>query len=428
MSKSKGKGKKGNDKGKGKKKGKGKGDAEATAVVKKLLKTYEKNCSLSSSQVSPHVRKALKSAITDEKVVTKFIFESMMVENEGDLPVLFEPLIMTLRQERYTYIRDLYVWDYPISYENIANFSLFLERPYYKLRLLELMDCLIEPLSISRFSRVFCLQDQLTTLNLDYNEFGDEGAKYLSEGLKGNTTMLSLSLCFCGLGVTSGTYLGYVISTTAVRELYLDGNNLQCEGATELIKLCVDQAEVEASQREEEVLRKAEEEALRLQEEKENRYRSGTELSEGESTDAKSPPGSAKKKKKKKKGKKKKKKGPPPPPPVGPWVYKLHLADNGIDNLGEGGSFAPIICMRLFKKLLMNSMCLEEFDLEDNLIGDVGGRELADGLTYRKEQKMPGVKVRVTHRMCTDTFNMIVKLGSGLKKKKKGRRGKKKKK
>lgn len=45
-----------------------------------------------------------------------------MVENEGDLPVLFEPLIMTLRQERYTYIRDLYVWDYPISYENIANF------------------------------------------------------------------------------------------------------------------------------------------------------------------------------------------------------------------------------------------------------------------------------------------------------------------
>lgn len=49
-------------------------------------------------------------------------------------------------------------------------------------------------------------------------------------------------------------------------------------------------------------------------------------------------------------GKKKKKKGPPPPPPVGPWVYKLHLANNGIDGLGEGGSFAPIICMRLIKK------------------------------------------------------------------------------
>lgn len=79
MPKSKGKGKKGNDKGKGKKKGKGKGDAEATAVVKKLLKTYEKNCSLSSSQVSPHVRKALKSAITDEKVVTKVSLKKRIV-------------------------------------------------------------------------------------------------------------------------------------------------------------------------------------------------------------------------------------------------------------------------------------------------------------------------------------------------------------
>ena len=50
----------------------------------------------------------------------------------------------------------------------------------------------------------------------------------------------------------------------------------------------------------------------------------------------------------KKKGKKKKE--PAGPPPVGPWVHKLHLADNGIDGYGDGGSFAPVICMRLFKK------------------------------------------------------------------------------
>ena len=39
---------------------------------------------------------------------------------------------------------------------------------------------------------------------------------------------------------------------------------------------------------------------------------------------------------------------------------------------------------------------------------------------------MGGVKVRTTHRMTADTFNSIVKLGSGLKKKKKGKKGKKK--
>ena len=49
-------------------------------------------------------------------------------------------------------------------------------------------------------------------------------------------------------------------------------------------------------------------------------------------------------------GKKKKKKEPPPPPPVGPWIYKLHLADNGIDCHCPGGSFAPIVSMKVFRR------------------------------------------------------------------------------
>ena len=44
------------------------------------------------------------------------------------------------------------------------------------------------------------------------------------------------------------------------RELYLDGNNLMCEGACELIKLCVEQAELEALMRAEEAKKKLEEE------------------------------------------------------------------------------------------------------------------------------------------------------------------------
>lgn len=34
-------------------------------------------------------------------------------------------------------------------------------------------------------------------------------------------------------------------------------------------------------------------------------------------------------------------------------------------------------------------------------------------------EKLGGVKVRTTHKLSTDVFNSIVKLGSGLKKKKK---------
>ena len=43
------------------------------------------------------------------------------MEKEGDLPVLIEPLLACLRQERYTYIKDLYIWQYPMNYENAAT-------------------------------------------------------------------------------------------------------------------------------------------------------------------------------------------------------------------------------------------------------------------------------------------------------------------
>ena len=52
----------------------------------------------------------------------QFIVEAMPVEREGDVPVLFEPLITSLRQVRYTSMRDLYVWDYPLSYEDMCSF------------------------------------------------------------------------------------------------------------------------------------------------------------------------------------------------------------------------------------------------------------------------------------------------------------------
>lgn len=51
------------------------------------------------------------------------------------------------------------------------------------------------------------------------DRFGDEGCVGLCEGLKGNTVMLSLSLCYCDLGVKSGAALGELISTTAIRSV-----------------------------------------------------------------------------------------------------------------------------------------------------------------------------------------------------------------
>lgn len=51
----------------------------------------------------------------------QFILESVPIEKEGDLPVLFEPFIMSLRQERYKHVQDIHVWDYPMSFEDAAS-------------------------------------------------------------------------------------------------------------------------------------------------------------------------------------------------------------------------------------------------------------------------------------------------------------------
>lgn len=107
-------------------------------------------------------------------------------------------------------------------------------------------------------------------------------------------------------------------------------------------------------------------------------------------------------------GKKKKSKEPPPPPPVGPWIYKLHLADNGIDGYsspGKKGAITPLICMRLFRKLITHSKCLQELDLEDNLIGDAGGRELIEGLESRSACKFTVMTIK--YKWLTGSHNMV---------------------
>ena len=104
-----------------------------------------------------------------------------------------------------------------VSSEKFFFQALLLEKPFYPIRMIELMDCLLDPLAIHRLSRAFMVSEFLTKLLLDYNEFGDEGCKNLCKGLENNRTLLSLSMCYCDLGVSSGTTLGNILTTTAVR-------------------------------------------------------------------------------------------------------------------------------------------------------------------------------------------------------------------
>jgi len=83
--------------------------------------------------------------------------------------------------------------------------------------MLEVTDSLLDPMGVQRLARSFRIAQFLTKINLDFNEFGDEGCKSLCRGLETNVSMLSVSMCYCDLGIDSGTYLGKMVSTTAVR-------------------------------------------------------------------------------------------------------------------------------------------------------------------------------------------------------------------
>ncbi|XP_015780725.1 PREDICTED: uncharacterized protein LOC107358647, partial [Acropora digitifera] len=292
-----------------------------------------------------------------------------------ELPVKVPPLIAAIRSNRYVHVKELYIWDVPMKHEDIATLALLLEQSIYPIQYLELMDCSINSHGVDRLGRSMCMSN-LTAILLDYNRFGDEGCSGLCRGLQNNRTLLRLSLNYCALGPSSGEVLGKTVSNTALRY-----NNGSRDLNTELNNIF---------------------------------HSARSRLSSFGKK--------GKKGKKKKSGKKKK--DPPPPPPVGPWIQKLHLMNNGIDAHGLGSTLGPVMCMKMFRKLITHSQALQELDLDDNLIGDLGGREILEALMDRKEAGLDNVKINVTHRMNSTTFATINKLGSGLKKKSKKKKGK----
>lgn len=405
-----------------------KGNQTISELLKSLRLQYDIKCKEEQSHPLPAVKNALKDFEEKSEFLVKFV---LFPGSSDVLPVKISPLLSALRSTRYVYVKELYVWDLPMKHEDVATLALFLEKGIYRVQYLELMDCSIESYAIERFGRSFLL-NSITALLLDYNQFGDEGCAGLCRGLKLNKTLLRLSLNYCNLGPTSGQTLGSLLTETAIRDIYLDGNHLECEGVIEMIKLLADKAEMEAIERaekKEEIANGEPVTSSALSQMASASVLNGetqpsdvSKSSSNQNSTAKSR-GKKKAKKKKKSAKRKEK----PPPRVGPWIEKIHLANNGIDAHGPGSNLAPVMCMRLFRKLITHSDCLQEIDLEHNLIGDLGGRELLEALMDRKEAKLNAIKLRTTHRMNATTFANLVKMGGGMKKKtkKRGKPGKK---
>ncbi|XP_007893444.2 uncharacterized protein LOC103179809 isoform X2 [Callorhinchus milii] len=348
--------------------------AVVSGILQKFLNTYKRNCAQSLCTTSPKLRQDLRRCIEKGAILTKLIVARPEVSEDDSLPVSLKPLLMTIREERYMHGKELCVWDVPLTNQDIAELAIIIElhgRTSYPFSKVELMDCGIDAWSVERFGKAVNFS-VLICIVLDYNEIAIDGLRGLCHGLEGNTRLLTLSMCYCNLGPASGPLLGNLVTKTAIRDVFLDGNDLQCEGASKLIEPIAQQAGTEAQSK----VNKGK--------------RSRKEL-----------------------------------PEVASWVSKLHLADNGIDGRGKDGNIAPMQFTQMVCQLIRFSNHLTELDLDDNCLGELCGKELLNALKERKEAKMPSLKIKVTAQMNADTFSKIVKCNRKLKKVKKKKKRKK---
>ncbi|GAA28823.2 NACHT LRR and PYD domains-containing protein 9 [Clonorchis sinensis] len=429
-----------------------------TAIVrsmKELMRDYEIRAEKYETTVSNSIRKQFKKALDDDRLVTRFVVDPQdrrVVEywddeklakalqgdaDEGrrrkakikhvkeDKPLVkILPLIDAIRARRYTHIQELLVWDCHVENDDALSVAGLLTRGCYPVSRLELIDCFLDSKSVGNIVAAVAVSKTVKELALDFNELGEKGCRILCTGLSRGKFLTHLSLSYCGLTKQCGLWLGNLVCETAIRELNLDGNPLEAEGVIALLSQLAEAAENEGFERAEEEKRrlKAIEDARRATRPVLDMDMSQLEqnANAGEADKPSSPTPSLGKKR----GKRGRKGGKLEPPPSGPQISVLKLADTGINHMGRGGNFAPVRCMQLLKSIISHSRDLQEIDLFGNAIGDLGARQILEGILTRKEAKLPQIGIRMGHRINQDTFDIIHKLAPGPKKKGKGKKGK----
>ncbi|XP_016065327.1 PREDICTED: uncharacterized protein LOC107534678 [Miniopterus natalensis] len=342
-------------------------------TLQKFLKTYEKHRAQTQTSVCPAIKKDLKTSIDKEQMLRKFILVRPDDSPPSILPISLEPLLMAIRDERYTLGKQICIWGFQLSNPEIARLASLLElkgRTACPLATLELIDCRMDPWALGRLGQALQCS-RLHSLVLDYCRFENEDIESIFLGLESNRRLQGLSLRYCGLGPQSGPRLGSVIRHSAICELHLDGNYLQCSGARALLRPIAEHAEMR-----------------------------GRGPPATASPDSPGPPRTLPGTKKKMKGLAE----------AGPWLVKLYLADNGIDGKGNGGENALLEFTQILTCLIKYSAHLREIDLGNNVVGEVAAVDILEALRARKTGKLPVLKITVTPQISSDTFRSIWKI------------------
>ncbi|XP_008706021.1 uncharacterized protein LOC103678451 isoform X1 [Ursus maritimus] len=373
-------------------------------ILQKFLKTYEQHCAQMQTFVCPALKQDLKTSISSERILRKFMLVRPEDSPPSIPPISLEPLLMTIQDECYMLGKEICIWSLQLSNPEIARLASLLELrgcaacPFTSL---ELIDCRMDLWSLGRLGRALpcsCLR----SLVLDYCRFGNEEIENIFSGLENNQRLQVLSLRYCGLGPQSGPRLGAIIYQSSVCELHLDGNCLQCSGALALLRPAAEYAEKQGRDQPATSPPDLGSPPQQLQ----VKQRGSSTLNQTTKSPGALPGKTPAGKERRKKGIKKKIKD---LTEAGPWLVKLYLADNGIDGKGKEGENGLLEFTQILTCLITYSAHLREIDLGNNVLGEMAAADILEALRARKTGKLPVLKIIITPQVSSDIFRSVWK-------------------
>lgn len=106
--------------------------------------------------------------------------------------------------------------------------------------ILELLDNSITSLGCEFISKILhpSARTNILVLKLDHNNFGAEGVKFLSEGLRQNKCITHLSLTYCGIDSSGARPIFEILifQQSTLEEINLGGNHLRNDGTIMVLK------------------------------------------------------------------------------------------------------------------------------------------------------------------------------------------------
>lgn len=142
----------------------------------------------------------------------------------------------------YDHCKSIRIWDGNLGDEGVRAFYQFIvDTNKASISLIELLNCNIGPLGCEFISRMFdmSLATKITILNLDYNNFGNEGLYNLMSYIKDAKCLTYLSLGYCNIDENGVKYFNDFLTSSdlMLEKLILQGNPLKNDGAKELIQI-----------------------------------------------------------------------------------------------------------------------------------------------------------------------------------------------